>query len=69
MFFVIEREDWQKVNSPDEKPKDCYDEYGMSLIAILVDVKTNKLLNSTSRWNHVILPTSGAADTMFESWV
>ena len=40
----------------------------MSLIAILVDVATNKLLNSTSRWNHVVLPKSGAADTMFESW-
>ena len=40
----------------------------MSLIAILVDVRTNDLLNSTSRWNHVILPISGAADTMFENW-
>ena len=40
----------------------------MSLIAILVDVATNNFLNSTSRWNHVVLPKSGAADTMFESW-
>ena len=68
MFFVVEREDWKDVKAPAEKPENCYDEYGMSLIAVLIDVKTNKLLNSTSRWNHVVLPASGAADTMFESW-
>ena len=68
MFFVIKQKGWQNIKPPDPKTTDCYDEYGMSLIAILVDVKTNKLLNSTSRWNHIILPKSGAADTMFESW-
>lgn len=68
MFFVIEREDWNQIKAPGQKPDSCYDQYGMSLIAILVDVKTNKLLNSTSRWNHVVLPTSGAPDIMFESW-
>ena len=68
MFFVIERDGWQKIKAPDPKTADCYGEYGMSLIAILVDVATNRLLNSTSRWNHVVLPKSGAADTMFESW-
>ena len=68
MFFVIQRKDWKNVNAPNQKPETCYDEYGLSLIAILVDVATNKLLNSTSRWNHVVLPKSGAADTMFESW-
>ena len=68
MFFVIEADGWQNIKAPEQKPENCYDRYGMSLIAILVDVQTNKLLNSTSRWNHVILPKSGAADTMFESW-
>lgn len=68
MFFVIEQDGWKNVKAPIEKPTTCYDAYGMSLIAILVDVKTNKLLNSTSRWNHVVLPKSGAADTMFETW-
>ena len=29
----------------------------MSLIAILVDVKTGSLLNETLRWNHVIEPS------------
>ena len=68
MFFVIEQENWKQIIAPAEKPKKCYDAYGMSLIAILVDVKTNNLLNSTSRWNHVVLPVSGTADTMFETW-
>ena len=40
----------------------------MSLIAILVEVDTNKLLKSTLRWNHVVLPKSGAADTAFMNW-
>ena len=68
MFFVIEQEGWKNVKAPSKKPENCYDVYGISLIAILVDVASNKLLNSTSRWNHVVLPTSGAADTMFENW-
>ena len=38
MFFVIEREDWPDVKAPKKKPDNCYDDYGMSLIAILVDV-------------------------------
>ena len=77
MFFVIQSHNWKNIKAPRvpyngtplQYPKfNCYDEYGMSLIAILVDVQTNKLLHSTSRWNHVILPKSGAADSMFESW-
>ena len=68
MFFVIQQKDWEKIQAPQEKPDNCYDEYGMSLVAILVDVATNKLLNSTSRWNHVVTPQSGDADEMFESW-
>ena len=68
MFFAIEQEGWKDVKAPAKKSTTCYDAYGMSLIAILVDARTNKLLNSTSRWNHVVLPKSGAADTMFETW-
>ncbi|MBP5784784.1 MAG: leucine-rich repeat domain-containing protein, partial [Methanobrevibacter sp.] len=68
MFFVIQRTDWKDIAAPKNIPDTCYDEYGMSLIAILVDVASNKLLNSTSRWNHIVLPTSGAADTLFENW-
>ena len=77
MFFVIEADGWKSItppevpyhNSPLQYPEfSCYDDYGMSLVAILVDVMANKLLHSTSRWNHVVLPKSGAADSMFESW-
>ena len=63
MFFVLAKKDWQKVFPPEEKPtgKDynAYDEYGLSLIAILVDVATGNLLNETLRWNHVIEPNIG----------
>lgn len=69
MFFVIARKGWESVKPPDPKTLDsAYDEYGMSLIAILVGIQDNKLLHSTLRWNHVILPKSGAADTAFENW-
>ena len=61
MFFVIAKKDWKHIFAPEEKPagKDynAYDEYGVSLVAILVDVKTGKLLNETLRWNHVIDPS------------
>ena len=67
MFFVIEREDWEKIQPPDPKTLDtAYDEYGLSLIAILVDVKTGKLLNATLRWNHVVTPATGAVDKAFD---
>jgi hypothetical protein len=69
MFFVIEREDWEKIQPPDPKTLDtAYDEYGLSLIAILVEVKTSKLLNATLRWNHVITPSTGAVDKAFDDW-
>ena len=61
MFFVLAKKGWQKVSQPEQKPagKDynAYDEYGLSLIAILVDVATGNLLNETLRWNHIIDPS------------
>ena len=68
MFFVVQQKKWEKIQAPQQLPDNCYDEYGMSLIAILVDVATNNLLRSTSRWNHAVTPPSGDADEMFESW-
>ena len=50
MFFVIEADGWQSIKPPDvpyggtplQYPEfNCYDKYGMSLIAILVDVMAN----------------------------
>ena len=61
MFFVLAKKDWQKVFQPEERPtgKDynAYDKYGLSLIAILVDVATGNLLNETLRWNHIVDPS------------
>ena len=55
MFFVLEKKDWEKIKVPEQR-ENAYDEYGLSLIAILVDVEENDLLKSTLRWNHVIEP-------------
>ena len=57
MFFVLAQKDWEKINAPNPKTTNAYDEYGLSLIAILVDVATGNLLNETLRWNHVIEPS------------
>jgi len=49
----------------------AFDDYGMSLIAILVDVETGELLKETLRWNHKKAPPMGDryVDHAFEdSW-
>ena len=56
MFFVLAKKDWQKITPPDPQTTNAYDEYGLSLIAILIDVISGNLLNETLRWNHVIEP-------------
>jgi hypothetical protein len=41
MFFVLAKKGWEDIKSPSTKPNktdNAYDEYGTSLIAILVDV-------------------------------
>ena len=60
MFFVLAKKDWKSIKVPTQKPNkedNAYDEYGLSLIAILVDVATGNLLNETLRWNHIIEPS------------
>ena len=56
-FFVIAKDGWEKIKPHDNPRKDdnAYDEYGLSLMAILVS-KEGKLLKCTLRWNHVIEP-------------
>ena len=56
-FFVIAKDGWKKIKPHDDPQKDddAYDEYGLSLMAILVSGK-GQLLNCTLRWNHVIEP-------------
>ena len=49
----------------------AFDDYGMSLIAILVDVETGDLIRETLRWNHKKAPPLGESyvDHAFEdSW-
>ena len=56
-FFVIAKDGWEDIKPKDNPQKDdnAYDEYGLSLMAILVSRKGN-LLNCTLRWNHIIEP-------------
>ena len=56
-FFVIAKDNWEEIK-PHDNPKEndnAYDEYGLSLMAILVS-KEGELLRCTLRWNHVIDP-------------
>ena len=56
-FFVIAKDNWQDIK-PHDNPKEndnAYDDYGLSLMAILVS-KKGELLRCTLRWNHVIDP-------------
>ena len=56
-FFVIAKNNWEEIAPHDDPRKDdnAYDEYGLSLMAILVSDK-GRLLNCTLRWNHVVEP-------------
>ena len=56
-FFVIAKDNWENIKPKDnpQRNDNAYDEYGLSLMAILVSVK-GQLLNCTLRWNHVIEP-------------
>ena len=56
-FFVIAKDNWEEIK-PHDNPKNddnAYDEYGLSLMAILVS-REGRLLNCTLRWNHVVAP-------------
>ncbi len=66
-FFVLQRNDWQdiKFDSDTNFEQDGKDEYGTSLIAILVS-NTGKLKNATLRGNH--LGISGSADHQYETY-
>ena len=56
-FFVIAKDNWEDIKPHDDPKEDdkAYDEYGLSLMAILVSDK-GQLLNCTLRWNHIIEP-------------
>ena len=58
-FFVIAKDDWQEIKPHDnpQKTDNAYDEYGLSLMAILV-TREGELLKCTLRWNHVVEPSA-----------
>ena len=66
-FFVLQRNDWKSIpfdeDSNDEK--DGKDDYGNSLIALLVS-GTGTLKNATLRCNHV--GVNGSADNQYETY-
>ena len=55
-FFVLAKKGWKLIAPPSPNATNAYDEYGTSLIAILVD-QAGALLNATLRWNHIIEPS------------
>ena len=66
-FFVLANRNWKDIpfdkKSNDENPKDAY---GNSLIALLVDPNTGKLLNATLRCNHVGVNSN--ADNQYKTY-
>ena len=61
-FFVLAKKGWEEITPPSPTTTTAYDEYGTSLIAILVD-QTGELLNANLRWNHIIKPSDTIAGT------
>ena len=61
-FFVLAKKGWEEITPPSPTTTNAYDEYGTSLIAILVD-QTGELLNATLRWNHIIEPSETVPGT------
>ena len=67
MFFVLANKNWKDIpfdeDSNEQNPKD---DYGNSLIAILVDIETGDLLNATLRCNHI--GVSSNADNQYDTY-
>lgn len=67
-FFVLEKNGWRNIpfdaKSNEINPKD---EYGNSLIAILVD-RNGKLKRTTLRCNHVGIPAGKTADNIYRTY-
>lgn len=58
-LYVLADKDYKRINfDPESNSVNPKDEYGNSLIAILVDKDTGRLLNATLRCNHVGVDTS-----------
>jgi hypothetical protein len=70
-FYVLAKKNWKEIVAP-TPTNDAYDEYGTSLIAILVSNEDGELKNSTLRWNHIVDPSKtkqyATVDKAFLSW-
>lgn len=69
-FFVLAKKGWEDIKpcKPSESDN-AFDEYGSSLIAILVDVNTGDLAAETLRWNHEKIPPNSLVDHAFgDDW-
>ena len=54
---MIAKDNWEDIEPHDDPKEDdnAYDDYGLSLMAILVSID-GELLKCTLRWNHVVEP-------------
>ena len=59
-MFVIETAGWEKMRP--QRGCTVYDEYGLSLVAVVMCKLSGALVFSTSRYNHQKSTTTGDAD-------
>ena len=62
-FYILARKDWKSIKPSNPKTTDAYDQYGTSLIALLVGITDIKLKCATLRWNHIIEPSETISGT------
>ena len=55
-FYILAKDNWKSIKPPKPESTNAYDDYGTSLIALLVDLSTVTLKAATLRWNHIIEP-------------
>lgn len=66
-FYVIAKPNWKQIECPDN-PVDALDEYGSSLVALLVNTTNGRLEKSTLRYNHECERPGRTADSAFKNW-
>lgn len=54
MYFVLAKNGWKDIKPI--KTNNAYDDYGLSLIGLLVDIKHFELKAEVLRWNYIINP-------------
>jgi len=70
-MFVFAQDGWQDIapSSSELDSQSPYGTYGLSLVAVVVDTATGRLVNENTRWNHKKSPFNGLVDNAFDdSW-